>query len=517
MKRLLFSAVVLLVTHFSATAQLTEQQQIQKLNYVYQQIRNNYVDDVPLEPLVEGAIKATLKELDPHSQYLSQSEMTALKNRISGEFAGLGIHYIVHRDTLVVRTTIANSPARKMGIKPNDRIIAVDGHSIVGISADDIMAHLQGKVGSKVALEIKRRNVDVPVTITLSRESIETTAVDASFCIDKVGYISIKSFSKPTAAEFYDAYLQLGDIKSLIIDLRNNGGGALSSAIDLTSLFLKKDDVIVSTNYRNRCVVHTKRSDGIELTLPIVVLINENSASASEIFAGAIQDHDRGIIVGHTSFGKGLVQRVIDLKDGTGMTLTIAHYKTPSGRTIQRPYKMGNGDEYRNDPMRYMHPDSIPHDDTLLFRTLHQGRKVYGGGGITPDIYIDTDSLELSDSLMSAYLDGQFQHTVIDYWDIASFDEIKKQYPTYIEFADNYTVNIELIDMFHHLTKLCNTSELENRYISTMLKATMAEQLYGNSARQYIYSIDIDQMMQRTLAIAQDMELMRSTLKLHQE
>lgn len=302
---LLISLVLLC---FSASAQLTQQQQIQKLNYVYQQIRNNYVDNVDLEPLVDEAIRATLEELDPHSKYLTKEEMEQAKERLN-----------------------------------------------------------------------------------------EPNAITETFKDGDVGYIAISRFSKPLAAEFYEAYQSLGSINKLIIDLRNNGGGAITSAIDLTSLFLQKGDVIVSTEGRTTNIVYDAKDDGILCDIPLIVLINENSASASEIFAGAIQDHDRGIIVGRTSFGKGLVQRMITLKDGSGLTITIARYKTPSGRIIQRPYTMGESRGYLSDSLRFIHPDSINHDGTPVFKTLKKGRSVYGGGGIVPDLYIERDSITIGE------------------------------------------------------------------------------------------------------------------------
>lgn len=506
MKRYLILTIGLVFVCLSATAQLTEQQQIQKLNYVYQQIRNNYVDDVPLEPLVEEAIAATIKELDPHSKYLSRDEMSALQTQLRGEFAGIGIKYIVHNDTAVVRTTIDNSPARKANILANDRITHIDNRPVVGLSQDSILVLLRGDIDTKVDLGIVRRGEDKPLNITLRRDNIESSAIGAAFRVGDVGYIAVSTFSKlAVASEFYAAYKALGAIESLVVDLRDNGGGAITSAIDLTGLFLQKGDAIVSTEGRNGSVVYSaQKRNKIYIDTPLVVLINENSASASEIFAGAVQDHDRGLVVGHTSYGKGLVQRVVDLKDGSGLCLTIARYKTPSGRVIQRPYTMGKGDEYLRDTMRYMHPDSIHHDDKLLFRTLKLGRKVYGGGGITPDCYIDTDSLKLSPDVVNAYVEAEFEHAAIDIFDGVSCDSITERYPTYEAFNADYKIGEEIYDIFYDRTAIDRQAigELDRRFIEAMLMATLAEQIYGDNARHYIYGIRFDYMMQRALEIA---------------
>lgn len=509
MKRLLILTFGLLLTHLCAIAQLTEQQQIQKLNYVYQQIRNNYVDDVPLEPLVEEAIKATLKELDPHSTYLSCDEMISLRTRLRGEFAGVGIRYIVHNDTIVVRGTIRNSPAEQAKVRPNDRIVAINGRNAIGIESDSVSVLLRGDVGSHVDIDIVRRSNDKQLNIKLKRASIESSAITASYRIGDVGYISISKFSNPLAAEFLTSYRKLGNITSLIVDLRDNGGGVITSAIDLSGLFLKKGDIIVSTTGRTNDVVYDKKKDGQLSDIPLVVIINEQSASASEIFAGAIQDHDRGVIVGHTSYGKGLVQKVIDLKDGSGVSLTIARYKTPSGRIIQRPYSMGKGDEYKRDTLRYMHPDSIPHVHQALYTTLKYGRKVYGGGGITPDVYINTDSVMLSKPLAKAYSEAIFEHTDVDIWDKISTKDIVTKYPTVEDFGSRYVLDDQIMELFYNRAGLRSDdlTPIDHAFIKTMILAAMAERLYGNNARHYIYNIGFDSMAQRALDIATDTKL----------
>lgn len=491
----------------NVAAQFTEQQQIQKLNYVYSYIRNNYVEDVSLEPLVEEAIRATLKELDPHSNYLTKEEMKQARNRLRGKQVGIGIKYFVHNDTVVIRSVMDNSPALRADIRPNDRIIAVDNRSIVSLNIDSIATILKGDQNSKVRLQVLRRNSPDIIDIKLRRDDIATSTISSAYRVGDVGYIAISSFSKPAASEFYSAYKMLGDVKAIVVDLRDNGGGSMNAAIDLTSLFLKKGEVIMYNEYRTRdeCF-YKKREDSPLCDIPVVVIINESSASASEIFAGAIQDQDRGVIVGHTSYGKGLVQRMIDLKDGSGFTLTIARYKTPSGRIIQRPYNMGDRDTYYSDRSRYMHPDSVVYDNAPLFKTLKYGRTIYGGGGITPDVYISNDGVRISQIVAKSVTNAAFEHAVIDFWDMVSPEAILEEYPTVDNFSDGYNIDDRLKDIYYR-TAGCDKdklSEIDQEFINTMLLATMAEQLYASSARHYIYGLRFDQTLRRAIEIASD-------------
>lgn len=508
MKKLSITLAFLISCAINASAQLTEQQQIQKLNYVYSYIRNNYVDkELSLEPLVDKAIRATIAELDPHSNYLSREEMEWLRGHIRGEQAGIGIRYVIHNDTLVVSSIIDNSPAQHAGIHTNDRIIAVDNHSIIGLSADSISPILKGATNSNVRLEVKRRNTESTIEIELKRNNYPTSTVSASYRVGDVGYVAISSFSKVTYRDLYEAYTKLGNVSSMVIDLRDNGGGSETGAVDLASLFVRKGEVIVTNEYRDhKEVIKRKSKDDIFCDIPLVIIINENSASASELFAGAIQDNDRGVIIGRTSFGKGLTQRIVDLKDGSGITLTIGRYKTPSGRIIQRPYEMGERDTYRSDRTRYMHPDSIEHDEALLFRTLKRHRPIYGGGGITPDIYIESDSVRISECVSKSTADLVFYHAIIDYWDVCYPGDILSQYPTVETFGEGYNVNDRLLHIFYesagYSAEGLTTTDID--YIRTMLLATMARLLYGEDANRYPFGLSLDYTQQRAIEIASD-------------
>lgn len=505
MKRFLISLFALALCCVSVSAQQSKRQLMKKLDRVYQLIENIYVEDTPLEPLAEEAIRATLKSLDPHSQYLTKEEMELSKRHLKGKFAGIGIKYIIHNDTLVVSSVIANSPAEQAHIEPNDRIVAVDDRSIVGSDLATIKSLMSGKAGSHVTLTLLPASSNTPTRLKLRRENIQNTTVVA-LRIDSIGYISISTFSKPLASEFYQAYRELGDVKGLVIDLRDNGGGYLTSALDLTSLFLAKGDVELITESKRREVVYDCKRDGLLKDIPLVVIINENSASASEIFAGAIQDHDRGIIVGRTSFGKGLIQRNIEYKDGSGIRITTARYKTPSGRPIQRPYIKGQNQAYHSDSLRFLHPDSISRDSAQIYTTLKLGRKVYADGGITPDVYISTDSLKLSKEVAESLSNAIIEHSIIEFWNPTIATHIRECYPTAQQFAEEYTIDTQLWDILFRRANYTSESitHYEYNYLKTMLYMALAQRLYGIEAGYYINISRIDYTAQRAIAIAAD-------------
>ena len=502
MKRLLISIVAIALCCTTLSAQQSRRQLVKKLNSVYELLDQHYVEDVPLEPLVEEAIRATLNRLDPHSEYYTKEEMEALNRNLQGRYAGIGISNTIHDDTLVVRTTFEGSPAQRAGILTNDRIIAVDGKSIIGYSLDSISPLMRGDVGTPITLRILRRG-EQPFDIELKRENIRDNNISA-YRIDSVGYISISSFTKSVASEFYQAYIRLGDVKSLVVDLRDNGGGYLTGGLDLTSLFLSKDDVMLVVESKKRETTYNTKRDGLLKDIPLVVIINESTASASETFAGAIQDHDRGIIVGRTSYGKGLIQKYIENKDGSGMRITTARYKTPSGRIIQRPYTMGDSRSYHNDTTRYIHPDSIKRDTALVFKTLKLGREVYGGGGITPDIYIAPKGANLSEVVTRSIDNGSLEQSVVEFWERDSMESVKAHYPTVYEFAKGYNISPTLWQIVEQRAGYSHESitEYERSFVETLMLASLAERLYGTSSKDYIYISMFDYMAEQAIAIA---------------
>lgn len=396
-----------------------------KINYLLQMIDNQYVDTVDMNTLVEQAMPKIISELDPHSVYIPASKAEEANEDLKGSFSGVGISFNMPNDTVNVLNTIKNGPAEKVGILAGDRITKADTVNLVGMDQTEVMRHLKGEKGSTVRLEVVRRGRQNPLHFSVVRDDIPVNSVDAAYLIDgKTGYISVKGFGERTYAEFMIAMssLSMHGMKSLIIDLRGNRGGYMHIPIQMANEFLANHQLIVYTEGRK-----AKREDyradghGSFPHLPLVVLIDEVSASSSEIFAGAIQDNDRGIIVGRRSFGKGLVQQPMEFKDGSVVRLTVARYYTPSGRCIQKPYVKGHDDDYENELIaryergEFFEQDSIPQSGEAYFTGI--GRKVYGGGGITPDIFVPEDTSNITSYYKEAVYNGHIRQFAFDYSD----------------------------------------------------------------------------------------------------
>ncbi|MBR2451690.1 MAG: S41 family peptidase [Rikenellaceae bacterium] len=377
-----------------------------KLSQTLQLISAMYVDPISVDSLVELAIPQLMEELDPHSSYIPRHEMQEANEPIEGEFDGIGVVFNMSSDTIVVMNVVPKGPSDKMGIQSGDRIMTIDDSLVAGrkIPQDKIVKRLRGKRGTKVKLGIKRYGVDELISFTVKRDKIPLNSVEASFMMtDKIGFVRLSSFAKTSYTEMQKALGELREqgMTKLIFDLRDNGGGLLDQAIYIGEMFLPNGKLVVYTVDRagNR-IEEYSRKDGMYSDLEIVVLINENSASASEILAGAIQDNDQGTIIGRRSFGKALVQRHIPYPDGSALRLTIARYYTPTGRSIQKPYDKGS-EEYAMDIYnRYMHDelfnvDSIKLVDSLKYYTP-EGKVVYGGGGIMPDIFVPLDTTSVT-------------------------------------------------------------------------------------------------------------------------
>lgn len=398
-----------------------------RINNLLHIIDDQYVDKVNLDSLVEDAMPKILTELDPHSVYISAKDVEAANQDLQGSFSGVGIQFVIRQDTIHVQNVIQNGPAERAGILAGDKIVMVDDHTFVGkaVTNQEAMRRLKGPKNTKVKIGVLRYGHSKPQSFVVTRGDIPIKSVSATYMIDeKTGYIRIKSFGETTYAELLVALAKLGEsgFQNLIIDLRDNTGGYLQSAVQMANEFLPKNKLIVYTEGR-KSPRQDFRSDGrgSYKQTPLVVLINEGSASASEIFAGAMQDNDRATVIGRRSFGKGLVQKQIEFSDGSMVRLTIARYYTPSGRCIQKPYVHGETDDYAQDLMsRYEHgeffsQDSIKHTGPKYHTS--NGRVVYGGGGITPDIFVPEDTTGFTSYYKQATMSGlilQFAFTYTD-------------------------------------------------------------------------------------------------------
>lgn len=462
--------------------------QLQKLMEVYRYLVRYYVDEVEMAPLVEEAITGMLDELDPHSAYLDAEQMQSVAASFDGEFSGIGVEFNILRDTIIVVNTIAGGPAERVGVRPNDRIVRIDTLDAVGMRQVDVPKHLRGRTGTRVAVDVVRRGVGERLHFVMVRDRIPLNTVDAAYmAADGIGYVKVNRFGRTTMSEFGEAYERLGRPAKLILDLRGNGGGLLEQAIGMAEFFLPRGALIVSTEGRS---VPTRtfraQSDGEDLDGPLVVLIDEVSASASEIVTGAVQDWDRGVVVGRPSFGKGLVQRQVSLGDGSAVRITVARYHTPSGRVIQRPYEKGKREEYYLDHLR-RYDDAVR--DSLdaaapAFRTLRSGRTVRGGGGIRPDILIDVDTTEYSQyqaQLIRRGVVNEYVGVLMD----SRRDSLQRLYPTFERFDEAFEIDDATLRGLTELGAERGVAPDEAGFavsaelLRVQLKALVAQRLFG--------------------------------------
>ena len=420
-------------------------------------ITNLYVDSVDEKKLAEDGIRGMIEQLDPHSSYSTAKETKEMNEPLQGSFEGIGVQFNMVKDTLLVIQPVVNGPSERVGILAGDRIVSVNDTAIAGVkmSKEDIMKRLRGAKGSKVRLGVVRRGIAGILKFTVVRDKIPVKTLDAAYMIrPHVGYIRIGSFGVTTYNEFMKAVetLKASGMKDLILDLQENGGGYLMAAVQIANEFLHNSDLIVYTHGRK-----VPRQDycadgsGRLLDGKVFVLINEYTASAAEIVTGAIQDQDRGTVVGRRSFGKGLVQRPIDLPDGSMIRLTIAHYFTPSGRCIQKPYKKGDAIDYAMDiEKRFEHgelysADSIHFADSLKYYTLRKHRVVYGGGGIMPDVFVPLDTTQYTKFLRQMAARSYIINANLKYIDV-NRKQLKKQFATFNDFNARFEVPQSLID-----------------------------------------------------------------------
>ena len=460
-----------------------------KLNKLIDFINNEYVDKVNTDSIVNLTVDNILSKLDPHSVYIPPSEQAEVAESMKGDFVGIGINFYMYRDSVAIIRPVENGPSAKAGLKSGDRILFAGKTKLFGrkLPSDSLFSKLKGIKGSEIELTVFRKSEQKKLKFKIRRDVIPLKSVDASLLLDnKTGYIKINRFAETTFKEFKTglARLKQNGIQSLVIDLRDNGGGYMEEAVAIADEFLKDKQLIVFTKNKNGTTENTYATKaGSFETGKVYVLINENSASASEILAGAIQDNDRGTIVGRRSFGKGLVQREMDFNDGSAVRLTVARYYTPTGRSIQKPYKKGNEEYYKESEDRIKSgelyaKDSIKVADTLKFKTP-KGKIVYGGGGIVPDIFVPMEAEHGNENVAYLLQTGIVGHFVFEELDKnrnafagLHFNEFlakMKHSDTYFKKFQNYILMTGL-DL-----KLDKTKALVNRYIT----AEFARQLFG--------------------------------------
>lgn len=491
----LCNIVFFLVVSLSVRAQVASSKELHKLQVAWQIINTMYVDTVNSSQLAETAIKSMLLQLDPHSSYVSAQDLKALDEPLEGSFDGIGIEFSIIHDTLVVASVISDGPAEKVGMRVNDRILKIDGKNIAGIGLknNDVFKLLRGKRGSRVDLEVSRKDEKSPIEFKIKRDKIPIFSVDASYMADnRVGYIKISRFGAQTHDEFVKSLKDLlsQGMKSLILDLRGNGGGYLKAAFDIADELIDNRKMIVYTKgYASPLMEFKSSAKGLFERGPLVILIDEGSASASEIVAGAIQDWDRGVIVGRRSFGKGLVQRPVKLPDGSEIRLTTAKYYTPSGRCIQKSYENGN-DQYQHEIIHrietgeVLDQHKIPVNQSEVFKTLQSGRTVYGGGGIYPDLFVPLDTTRMSAVMQSIVRAGLLQR-----FSVSLMEQMKdrlSEYGNFKAFAKYFEVNDQMLDIFVADAKSegieCTTDQLRKEdVLKSQIKAYMARRLFTSS------------------------------------
>ena len=530
MKKLFISLALLLGCASLMLGQYNRNGSMQKLLNAQYAISNFYVDTVNNDKLVEEAIKGMLESLDPHSTYTDAKETKELEEPLQGEFSGIGIQFNMKQDTLYVIQTIVGGPSEKVGIMAGDRIVTVNDTTIAGkkMKNTDIMKRLRGKKGTKVTVQVKRGSNPELITFRITRDNIPLYSVDAAYMIDaKTGYILISRFGAKTHEEMMEAIkkLEKQGMKQLIIDLGNNGGGYLNAAIDMCNEFLQRRQLIVYTE-GNSSPRQEATADGFGnyKDLKMVVLVDQFSASASEIFSGAMQDWDRAVVVGRRSYGKGLVQRPFRFDDGSMMRLTVARYYTPSGRCIQKPYTKGDKKHYEEDLIdrskegEYFHLDSIHFNDSLSYKTLKNGRTIYGGGGIMPDVFVPLDTTENSKYYRDLLAKGIINQYAVDYVD-KHRAQIKKDYKDVYDFDKRFSLTDADMknfiamgekDSVKYNEKDYKTSE---RLFKTVLKGLVARDVFADPGAYTIIINHRNNDVQEALRVINDDKLYNSLLQ----
>ena len=486
-----------------------------KLMQTIMTVRNNYVDPIELDTIYEKVIPKVLSELDPHSEYIPAKMFEAVNESLEGEFDGIGIVFNAMTDTITVLNVIPQGPSDRAGVRAGDRVIRIDDRDVAGqgISQDSMVRLMRGPRGSRVKLSVKRSAIDELVDINITRAAIEVHSVTATFMLDKsagIGYLRLAQFSRTSYSEICAAMerLQKEGMRSIIVDLRGNGGGFLDQVVNILNEFLDRGKLIVYTEDRHgRRVNEYSDGTGRYTDTNVAVLVDELSASSSEILAGAIQDNDRGLIIGRRTFGKGLVQAQLPFSDGSAMRLTVARYYIPSGRSIQRPYTNGDEMAYRMDLVNRINhhelfsKDSIRLDKSKEYRTSG-GRVVYGGGGVMPDIFIPVDTTKVSDFYSKVWDANILYRYTLDFTDRnrAKLDNVAT-----LEDLDAVFASTDLIEEFlayaerHGVTASATDVETSRKVLLTQIRAYIGRNALGDESGYYYNIYPIDDVMLRAV------------------
>lgn len=500
---------------FNLHAQKQVTELLKKYNTTLFYINEFYFDTVNFEQIIDRSIVSALQALDPHSYYISKEEYKLMSEPLEGNFEGIGIEFNILEDTLIVVTPLVGGPSEKVGLQSKDRIIKVDGKDVtnIGLTIEKVHSLLRGPKGSKVALSIKRSKEIIEFEII--RDKIPINSLEAAYEPEKgVAYIKLSRFAKTSMNEILEAFSKFDKPEALILDLRHNGGGLMDAAIHLVDQFLGKGKLIVYTEGLHSPVRHATSTDnGVFLNGKLAVLIDESSASASEIVAGAIQDWDRGVIIGRRSFGKGLVQNEFRMEDGSAIRLTVARYHTPSGRAIQSPYEKGKKDQYYTNfssrvSSEMFVSDSIKFPDSLKYQTLVKKRTVYGGGGIMPDIYVPMDTSNYSQYSGELARKGSLTRFLSSYIDKHG-NEIKAQHETFEKFRESFAVTdaifAQMVDFAEKdgVKKNEEGIRISANYLKRYMKAAIARYLFGNTC-YYIIMNETDKEFLKALEMVKE-------------
>ena len=478
-------------------------------------VRNYYVDPIQLDTIYEKAIPALLSELDPHSEYIPAKMFSEVNESLEGEFDGIGIVFNASTDTITVLSVIPKGPSSEAGVRPGDRIVKIDGRVVAGqkIPQDSMVRLMRGKRGTRVMLGVKRAALDELVSIEVTRAPIEIHSIETSFMLDneaKIGFVRLSQFARTSYSEMRNAIMKLREegLRGIIIDLRGNGGGFLDQAILIANEFLPENSLIVYTEDRfGEQIKEYSRGNGGSTDLEVAILVDETSASSSEILAGAIQDNDRGVIIGRRTFGKGLVQSQIPFTDGSAIRLTVARYYTPSGRSIQRPYTNGDEMAYHMDIIdrynrnEFFSADSIHFDESQKFKTVG-GRTVYGGGGIMPDVFMPLDTVGMSDYYRKVWNTNVLYRYTMEFTDChrAEMDAVSSlaELDTLLsrgDLVDNFVAYAERNGVERDDVGLAMSREI----IEAQLRAYIGRNALHDDAGFYYNIYPIDKTMQRAV------------------